>query len=139
MAWELYSRYLAVDPIFNKDGKVVAWFRREDAIVDRLGEYRAVVSNCAVFDYQSHFLGRLYAGYVWDRDGRAVAFVMGAREGPALPPEGAVPPPPIVGPEPVRPAPSPVPGRVPAYTREWSDLGGDEFLGDRPKPGRPQR
>ncbi len=127
-----------MDPIFDRNGRVVAWFRREDAIVDRLGEYRAVVSDGAVFDYRAHFLGRLSAGYVWDRDGRAVAFVAGAREGPALPPEGAVPPPPIVGPEPARPAPPPVPGRVPAYTREWSDLGWEEFLGGRQRQTLPR-
>ncbi len=122
-----------MDPIFDRTGKVIAWFRREDAIVDRLGQYRAFVSNGAVFDYASHFLGRLYAGYLWDRDGRVVAFVLDAREGPGLPPAGAVPPPPVVGPEPARPSPPPVASPIPAYSREWSDLDWEEFLSGKRK------
>jgi hypothetical protein len=117
-----------LDPIFDRSGKVIAWFRREDAIVDRLGQYRAFVSNGAVFDYQSRFLGRLYAGYIWDREGKAVAFVTGAREGPELPPAGAVPRPPVAGPEPKRPSPSPVAEPIAPYSKEWSDLGWEGFL-----------
>jgi hypothetical protein len=122
-----------LDPIFDGSGKVVAWFRRDDTIVDGLGRYRAFVSNGAVFDYHSHFLGRLYAGYIVDRDGKAVAFVMGARDGPALPPAGAIPKPPVVGPEPARPSPPPVAVQVPAYSRDWSDLSWEGFLGGKHK------
>jgi hypothetical protein len=122
-----------LDPIFDRTGKVIAWFRREDAIVDRLGQYRAFVSNGAVFDYQSRFLGRLYAGYIWDRDGRAVAFVMGAREGPVLPPTGAIPRPPVVGPEPARPSPQPVANPIAAYSGEWSEVEWEAFLGGKQK------
>jgi hypothetical protein len=96
--------------------------------VDPIGEYRAIIDDEAIFDYQSHFLGMLRGGYVWDRDGRAVAFVLGARNGPVIPRAGAIPRPPVAGPEPVRPSPPPVSKHLPAYSREWSDLSWDEFL-----------
>ncbi len=120
-----------MDPVFDKKGKVVGWFRTDGAIVDRFGHYRAFVSNGAVFDYHSHFLGGLQDGYFRDRDGKAVGFLPGAKEGPPLPRTGTVPPPLVTGPEPVRPAKPLVPRRMPAYSKKWSEIDWDDFLSGR--------
>jgi hypothetical protein len=120
-----------LEPIFDKNGKVAGWFRGNEAIVDRLGHYRVFVSNGAVFDYHSHFLGRLQDGYFWDRHGKTVAFIRGAKGGPGLPRTGAEPQPPVAGPEPARPTKPLVPRQLPAYSKKWSELNWDDFLGGR--------
>lgn len=120
-----------MDPIYDRNGKVVAWFRRGDTIVDRLGRYRAIVSEGGIFDYHAHFLGQLHGGYLWDRDGKAVAFVNGAADGPVLPPAGAISLPPVAGPEPARPAQPLVADRIPAYSKQWSELNWEDFLRGR--------
>jgi hypothetical protein len=120
-----------LQPVFDKKGKVVGWFRRDGAIADRLGQYRAFVNNGAVFDYHSHFLGGLHDGYFRDRDGKAVAFIAGATDGPPLPHIGALPQSPVIGPEPARPSKPLVPRRIPAYSKKWSELDWDDFLNGR--------
>jgi hypothetical protein len=120
-----------LDPVFDKNGKIVGWFRQDGAIVDRFGQYRAFVSNGGVFDYHNHFLGVLKDGYLRDRDGKAVAFIPGAKDGPPLPRTGAVPALPVIGPEPVRPSKPLVPRRIPAYSKKWSELKWDDFLSGR--------
>ena len=119
---------------FDKDGNVVAWIVHDDAITDNLGNYQAVIDDGAVCDYVANFLGVLHAGYIWDRNGDAVAFIPGAGEGPVLPRMGAIPRPPPVGKEPVRPTPLPAIERVPVYSKRWSATGWDEFLGGRQEP-----
>jgi hypothetical protein len=120
-----------MEPIFNRDGRVVGWIRPPGAIVDDQGNYRAFISNGAIFDYRSHYLGRLHDGYIWDQDGNAVASIVGASNGPVLPREGVIPRPPAVGPEPARPSPPPVQERIPAYSKRWSEMSWDEFLSGR--------
>ena len=105
-----------------KKGKWSAGPRADGAILDRFGHYRAFVSNGAVFDYHSHFLGGLQDGYFRDRDGKAVGFLPGAKDGPPLPRTGTVPPPQVTGSEPVRPAKPLVPLRIPAYSKKWIQL-----------------
>jgi hypothetical protein len=120
-----------MEPIFDKNGNVVGWIVPPDAIVDRQGNYRAIISNGAIFDYKSHYLGRLHDGYLWDQDGNAVASVIGASDGPVLQRKGVIPGPPVITPEPARPSPPPVPERIPAYSKKWSELSWDEFLSGR--------
>jgi hypothetical protein len=120
-----------LDPIFDKNGKVVGWLRRNGAIADRLGQYRAFVHNGAVYDYHSHFLGGLHDGFFLDRDGKIVAFIPDAKEGPTLPSTGAVPQSPVIGPEPARPSKPLEPRRIPAYSKKWSELNWDDFLTGR--------
>jgi hypothetical protein len=122
-----------LDPVFDKNGVVGGWLYHDDTIVDRIGEYRAIVSNGSVFDYQAIFMGTIHDGYIWDRDGNAVGFFVGAVNGPVLPPLGAIPRPPVAGPEPARPSPPPVPDQIPAYSMEWSKMRWPEFLGGRPE------
>lgn len=115
-----------MDPVFDRTGKVIAWFRREEAIVDPLGQYRAFISNGAVFDYRAHFPGRLH-------DGNAVASIIGASQGPELKRSGTIPRPPDDGPEPERPARLPDVPRAPAYRNKWSEVTWDEFLSGKQK------
>jgi hypothetical protein len=122
-----------MEPIFGKDGAVVGWIFPPDGITDTEGNYRAFMIDGAVFDYHAHFLGRLHDGYFWDRDGKAVASIIGASNGPALRLHGTIPRPPDAGPEP--PRPSKVPGVPvnPVYTKKWSETQWDEFLSGRQK------
>lgn len=120
-----------MEPIFDSDGNVVGWIRPPDTIVDNQGNYRAFVSNGAIFDYKPHYLGRLHDGYIWDQDGNAVASITGATNGPAVERKGVIPRPPDAGPEPSRPSQLPVPERIPAYSKKWSEMSWDEFLTGR--------
>ena len=122
-----------MEPIFGKDGVVVGWMVPPDGIADLSGRYVAFVVDGAVFDYRSHYLGRLYDGYVWDRDGNAVASLVGAAGGPPAKRSGTVPPPPPAGPVPPRPKKLPAPPRAPVYTKKWSEMRWDEFLTGRQK------
>jgi hypothetical protein len=120
-----------MEPIFDRDGNVAGWIHPAGAIVDNQGHYRAFISDGAILDYRAHYLGRLHNGYIWDQDGNAVASIAGASDGPVLPRQGAIPRPPAVGPESARPSPPPVPGRIPAYSKKWSEMSWDEFLSGR--------
>ncbi|OPY27429.1 MAG: hypothetical protein A4E28_02024 [Methanocella sp. PtaU1.Bin125] len=120
-----------MEPIFDRDGNVVGWIRPPGTIVDNHGNYRAFISDEAIFDYRTRYLGRLHNGYLWDQDGNAVASIVGASDGPVLERKGIIPQPPVAGPEPARPSPPPVPGQIPAYSKKWSEISWDEFLSGR--------
>jgi hypothetical protein len=122
-----------MEPIFDKDGAVAGWIVPPGGITDTDGNYRAFMVDGNVFDYQSHFLGRLHDGYFWDRDGDAVASIIGASGGPALRRSGTIPAPPDNRPEPARPLHLPEVPRAPAYRKKWSDVNWDEFLSGKQK------
>jgi hypothetical protein len=118
-------------PIFSKDGAVTGWLLPSGGITDADGNYRAFLAGDNIFDYHGHFLGSLHEGYILDRDGKAVAFVPGAKGDPPLPRTDTLPPPPVIGHEPDRPSKPLVPRRIPAYSKRWSELNWDDFLGGR--------
>lgn len=131
-----------MEPIFNKEGSVVGWIVPEGSIVDTDGNYRAFIRDGAVFDYRSHFLGRLHDGYFWDRDGYAVGSILGmskwpkgleAGKGPALAHKGVIPRPPPVAPEPEKPSTPLVSEPMLDYSNHWSDLNWNDFLGGKHK------
>jgi hypothetical protein len=120
-----------MEPIFGKGGAVTGWLYPSGGITDARGNQRAFLVGGNIFDFHGHFLGNLHDDYIRDRDGKAVAFLAGAKDGPPLPRMGAIPPPPVIRPEPVRPSKPLVPGRLPAYSKQWSELCWDDFLGGR--------
>jgi hypothetical protein len=122
-----------MEPIFGRNGNVVGWLFPPGGIADLDGRFVAFMVDGAVFDYRSHYLGRLHKGYFWDQDGNAIASIIGASGGPAVKRSGTVPTPPDAGPEPLRPKKLPVVPRVPAYTKKWSEMRWDEFLRGRQK------
>jgi hypothetical protein len=122
-----------VEPIFDRTGSVVAWFRN-GVVFDR-GSRRYVAFLAGrrghLFSYDGRYLGRLRRGWLRDRNGDAVAFRQGARGRPVLPVyfDSALPPVPLaipVAPEPPR-APAPA-----APTENWSPLSWNEFLVEEP-------
>jgi hypothetical protein len=122
-----------MEPIFDRDGEVVGWIFPPGGITDMDGNYRAFMVDGSVYDRGAHFLGRLHNGYFWDRDGNAVASIIGASDGPALNRSGTIPTPPNAGPEPARPSRLPEAPHPPAYSGKWSDVTWDEFLSGKQK------
>lgn len=122
-----------MEPIFDKDGAVIGWIFPPGGITDADGNYQAFMVDGAVFDYHAHFLGRLHDGYFWDRDGDAVASIIGASQGPELKRSGTIPRPPDAGPEPERPSRLPQVPHAPAYREKWSDVKWCEFISGKQK------
>jgi hypothetical protein len=122
-----------MEPIFGKDGAVVGWIFPPGGITDTKGNYRAFMVDGTVYDYHGHFLGRLHDGYFWDRDGKAVASIIGASGGPEVTRSGAIPMAPSAGPEPPRPSKLPDVPVYPVYTKKWSETRWGEFLSGKQK------
>ncbi len=115
-----------MDPIFNRDGRMVGWLQNR-VIYDKSGGYRAFLRKEAVHSFRGNFLGHLDQGYFRDWRGDAVAFLKGAKHGPALPfLETALPLTQLRIPS-FFPMPSYVPVQVmPSFC--WSSLDWDSYL-----------
>lgn len=106
--------------IFDRMGVVVGWLDGK-AVLDRASQsWLAFVDDELVFSAKGKVLGYFRLGFFRDKSGGAVAFVMGASQGPALPsqlvgasPRGA----------PARPAgpPRPVFPGTPSGGARWGD------------------
>src|SRR4051812_28686782 len=71
-------------PIFNRKGEAVGWLA-SGVIFGPHHQPRAFVRQDAVFSFSGHHLGRMENGFIRDRDGHAVAFMEGAKNGPPTP------------------------------------------------------
>src|SRR4051794_11326945 len=107
-----------MEPIFDKDGKTVAWLL-EDTVRDLAGHPAAFIRGEDIFDYYGRHLGRLHDGYFWARGGAAVAFFDHHRRAPLTPPPELPPPPPWRA---IPPAPplAHSPPLAPLPTLSWS-------------------
>jgi len=129
-----------MEPIFDEHGRVVAWFATRGFVLDRAGDCRAFVVNGVVFSAERRPLCAFESGYFWDTDGKAMAFVTGARQevGPRLP---------VTRVPPTRPSQPrlPVPPQAPLGTmsslrsRSWSTRTMEALLQDTTMPLVPER
>jgi len=112
---------MCVQPVFDKDGDCVAWLS-ERTLFTPDGGPLGFIDGHAVFAFDGSHRGWYDDGYLWDGDGRAVAFLVSAFGGPLKPFPKAVPP----VPEPVIPPAPPLPreaGTPPGLHRDgWSSL-----------------
>ena len=114
-------------PIFNRRGKTVGWIAN-GLIFNQANQLRAFIRNDAIFSFESaHCLGWLEAGFLRDRNGDAVAFLSGAREGPPVPIPEIPPLAPILAIPRFIPVPSGTPTR-PVASREWSSVEWYQFM-----------
>jgi hypothetical protein len=112
--------------IFDRHGKTAAWLH-DDVILDRANRCRAFIRKGRIISYRGTHLGEFADGFVWDRSGYAVAFVQGARGGPATPMTEISPIPPIPPLPPMAPIP-PMPPMPPAHSASWSAMSFETFL-----------
>jgi hypothetical protein len=122
-----------VEPIFVRTGTVVAWYRNGTVFDRGSRRYLAFLAGRRghLFSYDDHYLGRLRRGWLRDRNGDAVAFLLGARGRPVLPVyfANAVLPVPLASPVAPEPPPAPSPA---APTENWSQLSWNEFVLEDP-------
>lgn len=116
-----------MEPIYDRRGRAVAWLNG-NTLFDPAGGAVAFLSGSALFTHRPRYLGRLDRGFFRDAQGRAVAFLSGASDGPPLPVTTLAPVPPIpaVAPAPPATAPAPV---APACGLDWSVLSWDGYIG----------
>jgi hypothetical protein len=112
--------------IFDRHGKTAARLD-DDVIVDRANRCRAFVHEERVISYRGTDLGQFADGFFWDNSGYAVAFIEGARGGPAAPITEITPIPPIPLIPPIVPIP-PIPPIPPAHSASWSAMTFETFL-----------
>jgi hypothetical protein len=116
-----------MNPIFNREGSVVGWLEG-DAVIDRDGRRRAFVSNDGLYDNESHYLGRTHNGFFWDQNGKAIAFIEGAKGGPLLPRIKPIPSEPVIEPSEALPSLPPETPAAPPYKGLWSKTSWEDFL-----------
>ena len=111
-----------LEPIYNRRGKVDAWFDGEAGdIYDRKAVPIGFVEGDAYFTRKGKYLGEFDAGVFWDSRGRAIAFLEGATGGPLLPLTSIPPIPPSPTVPPARPS-TPLAPLAPMQTLSWSDV-----------------
>ncbi|MFL5574014.1 MAG: 4-fold beta flower protein [Gemmatimonadaceae bacterium] len=116
-----------MEPIFDRNGRAVAWLN-ENIVHDHSGRARAFVDNAAVISYRAQHIGWLDQGYFRDRTGDAVGFVREASGGPLTPVPAMPPAPPALS----IPPPPPVELAAPlpaAPTLSWSNRDWEHYLG----------
>jgi hypothetical protein len=109
-----------MDAIYDRDGKTVAW-RRRDVVFDTAGTPVGLIHDRCLHDTRGRYLGRFEDGWYRDAAGKAVGCEANATGGPVppLPERGAIEPPHgLRPPEPVfEQAP-----RAPMRLLSWSPL-----------------
>lgn len=113
-------------PIFDRNGKTVGWINNR-YILNSANKYQAILNNNKVYAISGNYLGEFKNGYFWDKQGRAVAFIKGAKEGP-IPPIPQIPPIPPVPPVPPIPSIPRIPPIPSIHTFDWSNLSFENFL-----------
>jgi hypothetical protein len=111
-----------MEPIFDRNGKTVGWLR-EDVVYDLDGANLAFVFRGALFEYNGKHVGSFSNKFFLDEEGKAVAFVRGARGAivPPLPSAIPIPPKPMTTPSPARTTTISVPSMPPVHSLTWSD------------------
>ena len=106
--------------IYNKQGRIVGWLSGKD-LYSTSGYFIGYLIDNAVYNSKSQYCGILKQSFFRDISGHVVAFLKGAKNGPALPskPTKKSRPSTKVAP----PAPTPKPSKY-----GWSKLGWQVFL-----------
>lgn len=112
--------------IYDKQGYTVGWLSGKD-LYTTSGYFIGYLIGNAVYNHKSQYCGTLKQSFFRDIGGHVVAFLKGAKNGPALPSLKSLPNKPIKKPRPstkvAPPAPTPKP---PKYG--WSRLDWQVFL-----------
>jgi hypothetical protein len=127
-----------MEAIFDAAGRPVGWLYRRQFVIDRANVCRAFLRDRVLFSPDRRVLGDFSDGYIWDRQGEAVAFVRGAIKGPTLPAPHVCPPAPIPSAVAV-PALVPLVAALPSHRMKWSPLTLDTVLALRATPARRDR
>jgi hypothetical protein len=115
-----------MDALFNKNGKTIAWLEK-DKIYNLKGKNLLVINKNNVYNINGKHKGKFEGGYIWDKKGNAIAFIMEAKGGPLLPiPE--IPPIPSIHEIPPIPSIAEIPPISPLKSLNWSKQNWDEFL-----------
>ncbi|WP_210149734.1 4-fold beta flower protein [Paeniglutamicibacter terrestris] len=114
-----------MDPIFNKNGAVVAWLYGKD-ILDLGGAHRGFVNGSSVISYQKGYhLGWFEQGVFWDSQNRAIGMTRDISASIPRPGLSGVPGRPGIGGRPGRPGIPGTPGKPGRSggwsTQEWND------------------
>lgn len=113
-------------PVFDKRGQVVGWLK-DGFLYDPDLHLRGFIRDKGVFSKDSKHLGYFLHGYVYHKNGRAVAFIRGATMGPPKPMTQFTPIPRIPSKSRVLPV-APIPPIPSIRILSWSDLSWEEFL-----------
>lgn len=112
--------------IYNKQGYTVGWLRNKD-LYDTMGNFTGFLIAHAVYNSSSQYCGTLKQSFFRDYHGQVVAFLRGAKNGPALPSLKSIPSKPIKKPRPsTKVAPPPPPPKPPKFG--WSKLQWEDFM-----------
>ena len=120
LGYSLSSSELAMEPLYDSRGEVVA-FMRGDRIIGRDGSSVAWLRGPNVYGYQGQHLGWWNTDHLRERDGGVSLWQRGARAGVILPIPRIPPVPPIPRVEPIRPVPR-IPPVRPVNRLGWSRL-----------------
>ena len=112
--------------IFNKRGRTVGWLSGND-IYDTKGNFIGFFIVHAVYNSSSEYCGRLKQSFFRDTEGRVVAFLQGAKGGPALPALKSIPTKPIKKPRPSTKVAHTVPSVKPLKP-SWSKQDWEGFI-----------
>ena len=112
--------------IYNKQGRTVGWLSGKD-LYSTNGYFIGYLIDNAMYNHKSQYCGTLKQSFFRDMGGYVVAFLSGAKNGPALPSLKSLPSKPTkrvrpstkVGP----PAPAPKPRKY-----VWSKLEWEAFI-----------
>lgn len=116
---------LEMQAIFNRHGYTVGWLSGKD-LYDRKGNFNGFIIRYAVYNSNASYSGTIKQSFFRDMDGRVVAFMGDAKNGPVLPSLKSIPTRPIKKPRPsskVAPPPqSPKPPKYGWSKHEWEDF-----------------
>lgn len=104
-------------PIFNKEGKTVAWMLKHN-IHQLKGKHIAVIDSGNIYNHNGKHLGVYDDGIFRDHDGNIVAFTPRASENPLLPTPEKSPFPPIPSIPPIKVSSTNIPAPSEAK-QEW--------------------
>lgn len=117
-----------MDPIFNKHNELVGWLE-DPHIYSTQGRPTAFMRNINIFNFDSQFLGTLKNGFVRDKRGYFVGYMIGANGGRSI---HSIPPISPISPRrpPSRLTPPKPPTSNPPFTfsQDWSDKDWENFL-----------
>lgn len=119
-------RCTELEPIFDRNGRTVAWFK-ENVLFNLEGRAVAFRNNNSIVSYRARHLGVIDRGFIRDRNGHAVAFMRGASGGPVQPVPQVPPVPRVPQVPPVPPVP-PIPPVPAVPSLSWSSMDWESFL-----------
>lgn len=113
--------------LFNSGGKTIAWYSNFCFYSKDGREVVAFLFDDMVVAPGGRLLGFVRSDFMYDRNGYAVAFVLGAADGPVTPLPEVPPIAPVTTIPPVKPLP-PVKPVLPVFHLSWSGLSWEAFL-----------